>query len=422
MSKNRRDSKGRVLRVGESQRSDGRYEYKYTDALGERHTVYSWRLVETDKMPYGKRADIPLRTAIKQIERDLDDGIRSDIANKKTVNELYDDFMEMRTDLKERTRCNYICLYNKHVRPKIGMKPIGSIKYTDIKKFYLSLHDTSGLKISTIQSINSILLQMFDGASRDSLIRKNPVDGVMKELTRRIDDDRKERKALTLEQQSRLIDYIVNDKRYNKYAVIFTVLLGTGMRIGEMLGLRWCDVDFEKGIISVTHSLSYKSTEHGGYQYSINEPKTKAGIREIPMFQDVAAALMKEKSKKRNKSEKPFKIGAYSGFIFLNSSGKVYTPAAIYDKIQFIVDGYNKTEEAASKEEKRDPIFIPKISPHIFRHTFCTRLCELEQNIKVVQDVMGHRNVRTTLNTYSHATKDAKLASFKAIDGQIKLA
>lgn len=422
MSGSRRDSKGRVLHVGESQRKDGRYAYRYTDASGVRHTVYSWRLVETDKMPSGKKMDIALRTAIKKIEKDIDDGIMPDGACKTTIDELFIEFMAIRKDLKEHTRCNYICLYNKHIKPEFGSKLLSSLKYSDILRFYLTLHDQDRLKISTLQSINSILWQMLDMAVKDSLIRKNPSDGIMREITRRIDDDSNEKQALSAEQQSRLIDYVVKDKKYNRYAVIFTVLLGTGMRIGEMLGLRWCDVDFKNGIIHVTHSLSYKDTEDGGYKYSIGEPKTKAGIREIPMFSDVASALLSEKKKKRNPNEKPFRVGDYSGFIFLNSNGKVYTPAAIYDKIQFIVDGYNKTEEARSREEKRQPVFIPKISPHIFRHTFCTRLCELESNIKVVQDVMGHRNIRTTMNTYSHAMKDAKVASFKAIDGRIKLA
>ena len=422
MSEIRRDSKGRILRNGESQRSDGRYAYRYTDADGVRHTVYSWRLVETDKMPSGKKEDVPLRNAIKKIEKDMDDGIVPEGASKTTVNELFDGFMEMRTDLKEHTRCNYICLYNKHVRKDFGTKILSNLKYSDVKKFYLRLHNEDGLKISTIQSINSFIWQMLDVAVRDSVIRNNPADGVMKEICRRVKDDRKIKQALTVDQQARLIDYIAHDRRYSRYAVIFTVLLGTGLRVGEMLGLRWCDVDFENGIIHVTHSLSYKDTEHDGYKYSIDEPKTKAGIREIPMFSDVAEALQKEKKRKRNPNEEVFKIGSYSGFIFLNANGKVYTPATIYDKIQFIVDAYNKTEEASFKEEKRDPVYIPKISAHVFRHTFCTRLCELESNIKIVQDVMGHRNIRTTMNTYNHATKDAKIASFKALDGRIKLA
>ena len=247
-------------------------------------------------------------------------------------------------------------------------------------------------------------------------------DGVMKEVMRRVTDDKEPRQALTIEQQNRLIDFIAVNKKYCEYSVIITVLLGTGMRIGELLGLRWCDIDFKKGIIYVTHSLAYRPTESTGYVYSINEPKTKAGIREIPMFDDVKKALQKEKRKKKGEGDEPFCIGKYSGFIFLNAAGKVYTPSAVYDKIQFIVDDYNKTEQLRVREEKCTPVYIPKISPHIFRHTFCTRLCELEPNIKVVQEVMGHRNAKTTMNVYYNATREAKMESFKALDGKIRLA
>ena len=422
MSGLRKDSKGRVLKNGEYQQSDGRYVYKYTDAGGVRHAVYSWRLVETDKIPSGKRDSVALRTIVKQIRRDLEDGILSDDACRKTLNELFDEFMMMRVDLKETTRCNYICLYDKHIRDDFGERTVGGIKYTDIKKLYLRLSNVDGLSISSIQAINSIIWQTLEMATRDSLIRINPAEGVMKEMIRKTHEEPKERHALTVEQQTRLVDYVLHHKRYKQYAIIFTVLLGTGMRIGELLGLRWCDIDFKSGIIHVTHALAYKDTENGGYEYRISEPKTKAGIRTIPMFRDVADALKKEKSKKRNPNQEQFCIGNYSDFVFLNSNGKVYTPAAVYDKIQFIVDSYNKTEEAKSWDEHREPVYIPKISPHIFRHTFCTRLCELDVNLKVVQNVMGHRNIRTTMDVYNEATNDARVSGFKAIDGMIKLA
>ena len=88
MSEKRRDSKGRILRTGESQRKDGRYAYKYTDAYGKPQFVYSWRLVATDKTPAGKRDDLPLREKVKEIQRDLDDGIDT-IGKKMTVCQLY---------------------------------------------------------------------------------------------------------------------------------------------------------------------------------------------------------------------------------------------------------------------------------------------------------------------------------------------
>ena len=92
MSEKRRDSKNRILQPGESQRPDGRYQYKYTDALGETKFAYSWKLVPTDKIPAGKRPDISLREKIKQIQKDLDDGIDT-IGKKMTVCQLYSKYI-----------------------------------------------------------------------------------------------------------------------------------------------------------------------------------------------------------------------------------------------------------------------------------------------------------------------------------------
>ena len=138
------------------------------------------------------------------------------------------------------------------------------------------------------------------------------------------------------------------------------------------------------------------------------------------MFSEVKEALLKEKNKRRPKGKK-FSVDGYSDFIFLNSSGKVYTPSAIYDTIQNITYDHNKTELLLAMEENREPCYLPKFSAHILRHTFCTRLCENETNIKVIQDVMGHRNIRTTMEVYSEATKEKKKASFKGLEGKFKL-
>ena len=421
MADKRRDTKGRILRNGEVQRADGKYMYRYTDACGERQTVYSWKLVETDKIPSGVKNGPALRTMIAAIEKDLKDGIRPNSASEYKLNDLFDSLMELRTDLKETTRCNYLCLYNTHVRESIGKCTLDKLKYTDIQKFYLGLNKDKGLRISTLRAIHSIIWQSLQNAVLDEIIRRNPADGVMKTISKKLGEEPQQRHALTLEQQRRFIDYINNSNQYKRYSSLFTVLLGTGLRIGECLGLRWSDVDFKKDIILVNHTLIYKDTEAGGYAYRIGKPKTISGNRIIPMFQDVKKALLKEKRKKKNPDWEPFVVDGYTGFIFLNANGKVYTPAGIFDKIQIIVADYNKEEAMRAEKEKREPCLIPKISAHILRHTFCTRMCEIETNTKIIQEIMGHKNIRTTMNVYNEATSDAKIASFKAAEGAIYL-
>lgn len=422
MSEKRRDSKGRVLRNGESQRADGMYMFRYTDPGGSRKTVYSWKLVSTDKAPDGKRCVDALRDIEKRIQKDIDDGVRTSDANKITVNDQFKSFMDLRLDLKETTRCNYLTLYNKHVRGRIGDKPISSIRHTDIQRMYVEMYKTCGLSVATIQSVHSILYQLFNNAVLDGLIRANPSADVLKNLKKMFSEKPRKRHALTEQEQSALVDFVYSAKVYKRWGNLITVLLGTGMRISEALGLRWCDCDFDEMLISVNHSLLYKESESGsGYEYRISETKTDAGVRTIPMFSDVRDALKRERTREDRASLPPFSVDGYTDFIFLNSCGKVFTPSAVFEILQGIVRAYNKKEKKRAKAENREPILLPRFSAHILRHTFCTRLCENEPNLKVVQDVMGHRNIKTTMDVYNEATKEKKKSSFESLDGKIKL-
>ena len=422
MSEKRRDSKGRILRSGEVQRQDGKYMFRYSGSDGKRHTVYSWKLVDTDKAPDGVKCKSALRDIEKKIARDIDDGIRTEEAGKMTTDDLFLLFMGLRKDLCETTRCNYTCLYNSYAKQTLGEKTINKIRHTDIQKLYIHLAQESDLKASTIRSLHVILYHMFEIAVLDNIIRINPTANAMKSLRKIISFEQDKRHALTVEQQANLIDYVYREKLYQKWAVLFTVLLGTGMRIGEALGLRWEDCDFDREIIKVDHTLLYKEREQGGYGYRISAPKTKAGFRTIPMFQDVKNALLREKKKRRSKKSAQFTVDGYKNFIFLNKNGKVYTPSAVFDAIQHLTCDFNREEFFTAATEHREPCYLPKMSAHIFRHTFCTRLCENEADIKVVQDVMGHKNSRTTMDVYNEATAERKSANFKSIEGKIRLA
>lgn len=106
--KKRTDNKGRILRDGESQMKDGRYRYQYMDSRGKRCAVYSWKLVETDRTPRGKRDDTSLREKIKQIDRDVEDGIKAAVNNKITLNYMFDLYMAGKYELKDSTRSNYL--------------------------------------------------------------------------------------------------------------------------------------------------------------------------------------------------------------------------------------------------------------------------------------------------------------------------
>lgn len=423
MTNSKRDSKGRILRNGEAQRKDGRYMFRYTDAEGTRRTLYSWRLVDTDKTPDNGRPCVALRDMEKEVLRDIDDGIKSHEAKRTTVNDLFDRFIKDRQDLRVSTRSNYICLYNAHIRNGLGRKSLSCAKPSDIRKLYMSLAVDKGMARRSIESINAILLQIFNNAVMDNVMRTNPAQGVLAAM-KNVGGESRHRRALTEEEQAAFIEYVYRSDRYCRLAPLFTVLLGTGMRIGEALGLQWSSCDFKKNLITVDHTIAYKKNDEGVFGYIVSEPKTKAGNRTIPMLSDVRKVLLEERENRPPHSGN-FSVGKYSDFIFLNSKGKVYSNSYIYDAIQSIVTDYNKEEAVSAKIEKRDPLFLPKISAHIFRHTFCTRLCENKtdiQDIKVIQDVMGHKNIGVTMDVYNDIFESRKTKSFQDIDGLIKLA
>ena len=146
MSEKRRDNKGRLLRQGELQRSDGKYEYRYYDEKGERKSVYSWKLVDTDRIPSGKRCNESLRSMEKRMRRDLEDGIHTHEADRTTLNGHFDRYIAQKIEIKESTRGNYKYMYDKYVRDEIGYMKLANIKYSDIKRFYLSLIHEKGFK------------------------------------------------------------------------------------------------------------------------------------------------------------------------------------------------------------------------------------------------------------------------------------
>ena len=421
MSEKRKDSKGRVLRSGESQRPDGKYMFRYTDAKGVRRYVYSWKLVDTDKVPAGKKCEESLREMEKKLIRDVEDDINSFDAQKTTLNHFFDIYIAGKRNLKQSTRTNYKYMYTKYVYNEIGLMDLASIKYSHIRKFYLSLIHDLNFKPNSMEVIHTILHPIFTTAVRDGYIRLNPTDGVMTEIKRSHDWEKPKRHALTEQQQSAFVNYIANSEKYKHWQPIFTVILGTGARIGEVVGLRWQDCDFDNNIIDINHSLIYRQQDNGKVEYHITTPKTKAGTRIIPMFQEVKRALLQEKRRQFETGFNTSVIDGYSGFIFQNRFGDVMSPHNVNRAIERIYKDYNEEETELAAVENREPELIPHFSVHNLRHTFCTRFCENETNLKVIQEIMGHSNIETTMDVYNEATKEKKIESFARLEGKIKI-
>ena len=410
MAKTRKDLRGRSLRKGEVQRtSDKRYMYTYTDPLGRRKFIYANDLTQ-------------LREKEEKLLKDQLDGLDIYVAGKATLNETFDRYISTKYNLRESTRSSYLYTYDHYVRDTFGLKRIAEIKYSDVLQFYYHLLNQQGISLGTLDSVHCLLHPTFQLAVRDEIIRKNPTDGVMKEISRESGKNRGVRHALTIEQQRCFMEYIANHPVYYHWWPMFTILLGTGCRIGEALGLRWQDLDFEKRVISINHSLVYYPANGSNKcVLRVSLPKTDAGIRTIPMLDIVKDAfeMLYEEQKENGFNET--EIDGMTGFIFCNRFGSVPNPQTVNHTIKRIANNYNADEVVRAKKEHRDPIILPNFSCHHLRHTFCTRLCENETNLKVIQSIMGHKNIETTLDIYAEATEKKKQESFENLAAKLDI-
>lgn len=406
MAKSRRDTKGHALRKGEYQRSqDGRYAYSYTDALGNRRTIYAVDLRE-------------LRIKEEELKKNQLDGLDLYTAEKTTLNQLFDRYILTKMNLRETTKSGYIYTYDHYVRDGFGLRRISDIKYSDVLYFYQYLLEERNLSVCTVDNVHCVLHPAFDMAVRDDILRRNPTDNVMAELKRKEGKNKGIRHALTKEQQRAFMNYIANSPVYYRWWPLFTFLLGTGCRIGETIGIRWEDVDFDNRKISINHSISYFSRNEGGVSkcvYTVSLPKTESGVRIIPMLDDVFDALEYEKEQQRETGYNTTEIDGMSGFLFKNRFGGLVHPQSVNMAIKRICEAYNDEAIKKSKKNGTEPVILPNFSAHHLRHTFATRLCENVSNLKVIQSVMGHSNIETTMDIYAEATESKKQEVFDEI-------
>lgn len=407
----RTDSKNRVLHKGESERKDeGRYIYGWTDLNGKRRYVYAKTLAE-------------LRLKEKEIERDLEDGIHtSDI----TIGELYAMWIQGKRSLKPSSYENYVFNYNQYIQAELGHKKVRDMKKSHIRAFYNGLVDSGRLQLVSMRKLEIILKGIFDLAVDDDYIRKNPTRGVLAEIKKANHYETPKRSALTLEQQRAFLGFMEDKPKYYRWELIFTIFIGTGMRMGELLGLRWEDVDLEKEKISINHTLCYRSGVEDGKSTAkhmyISTPKSKSGTRIIYMVPKVKEAFEKERKRQQQiglccETE----LDGYKDFIFVSESNSLMFPDTVNRKIKQIIASYNKEEAQKASEEGREPKLLPDFTCHNLRHTFCTRMCENDLNVKAIQEIMGHANSSITLDVYAEAQESLKKDSMKKLSESMNL-
>ena len=389
MSEKRRDNRGRVLRFGESQRQDGRYAFKYKDNDGSVKFVYSWRLDKNDRTPAGKKRELSLREKEKQIEHDLFDHIVSNGGNY-TVLELVKKYVSLKTGVRHNTEANYNFVINIIAKADFGKLRIDKVHLSDAKGWLIKLQ-REGRGYSTIHSVRGVLRPAFQMAVDDDLIRKNPFNF---ELASVVVNDSVTREAITRKQEREFLRFIQADEHFSRYYDGIYILFHTGLRISEFCGLTIGDIDFREMRINVDHQLQRKRD----MTYVVEPTKTTSGTRMVPMTKEVADCFRRILAKRINPKVEPM-IDGYTGFLFLDKNEMPMVALHWEKYFKHILDKYN----SIYKEQ------LPKITPHVCRHTFCSNMAKSGMNPKALQYIMGHSDISVTLNTYSHVGfEDAK--------------
>ena len=385
MSK-RRDKKGRILRNGESQRADGRYAYVYTDSRGKQKFIYSWKLEPTDPLPAGRRKCVSLREKEKELMRDLEDGIVL-CGGELTVLMLVQKYISQKTGVRHTTKAGYKTVVNILKKEAFGSKRIDKVKLSDAKGWLIQLQ-ANGRGYSSIHSIRGVLRPAFQMAVDDDLIRKNPFEF---QLCTVVVNDSVTREAITRKQERMLLEFIRNDKHFCKYYDGIYILFKTGLRISEFVGLTINDLDFEERTITINHQLQRRSD----MVYIIEETKTTNGTRVLPMTEDVYDCFQRIISQRKKPKKEP-KIDGYSGFLYLDKNDMPMVALHWEKYFEHIIIKYN----SIYKEE------LPKVTPHVCRHTYCSNMAKSGMNPKTLQYLMGHADIGVTLNTYTHIGLD----------------
>lgn len=383
----RRDSKGRILRTGEQQRQDGKFMYAYRGRDNKMHYVYSWKLEPTDKLPAGKRECKALRELEKEIEKSLNEELAYQ-GGDVTVLELVERYIATKTGVRHNTLAGYKTVVNILKKEEFGSRRIDLVKPSDAKLWLIKLQSEDKRSYSSIHSIRGVVRPAFRMAVEDDLIKKNPFDW---ELATVLINDSVRREAVTPRQERLFLDFIKGDKHYSQYYEGMYILFKTGMRISEFCGLTLSDVDMKERKIHIDKQL--QRTREGNY--IITDTKTTYGERYLPMTDGVYQCFQKLIKKRKKQKVDPM-IDGKAGFLVLDKNGMPYLALHWEKRFEYALGKYNRTY----KEE------LPKITPHVCRHTYCSNMAKSGVNAKTLQYLMGHADIATTLNVYTHLGYD----------------
>ena len=354
-------------------RKDGRWCASYFDNNYNRHSVYGKTQAEVKKKLKEKRNEQPTKQQVL------------------TMQEWIFEFLQKykKNELKITTFDSYMGMYRKHIKDSaLGKVKIDKVTTEALQRYYNDKIKI-GYSSKTVREIETIINSALNMAVKLRMISENP--NIYTTLPKKV---RYEAKVLNREEVNRVI---AEAKEEELYPIIITAIF-TGMRKGEIMALKWNNVDFQGRKIYVKYSLCRVEHEepdekgHRHIRYKILEPKTQKSIRMIPMLDEVYYALIEQKSRQDVEKEKYKNVYVDQGFVFADQMGN-YLPQR-----QFMYK-YHKFLETYG---------ITNIRFHDLRHTFSSLLIDADVSIKVIQELLGHSTITTSMDIYTHISDKKK--------------
>jgi integrase len=388
-----KNQKGKEIGKGICQRKDGLYVARFVNRYGKRTTKCFPTIPEARNwLEEARYADA---------HEDLY------IPSEMTVNEWFDLWMEnIVSDLAPNTLRNYRERYTRNAKPILG-----HLKLSDVKPIHCKMvlnrmeKDYAG---STIRQTYIAMGTMFKAALMNGFIPKHPMDGVRYTKPVRAVSDIK---FLTIEEQEKFLEVAKRSHNYFQYALI----LETGLRTGEMIGLTWDAIDWKKRTLTVNKTLEYRHKQ--GY-WRAGPPKTQQSYRTIPLTQkaysilEAVAATVGERRESDLLSRSLEYLDRHTGqtstlvmrdLVFINFRTGEPAKNSSYD-----THLYKLCDEAG----------IKRFSMHVLRHTYATRAIERGVQPKVLQKLLGHASIQTTMDRYVHVTDEALSIAIKQFEGE----
>lgn len=373
-----KDLKGKELGVGISQTKRGDYTARFTDKFGKRQQKYFKKLHECKKW----LADAQF----------LDEHSNVNNPHNMIVDAWFDYWIDVKKrTVRPNTVRNYTERYYHNIKPVIGNMVLSKVNSIHCQNIMNKMAD-DGYRSTTIYQARIALYNMFEYAFQNDVIVKNPCNKMVKSD---IGKETKKKTAITIPEQVKLLKVIAG----TAYEYQFRFMLQTGLRSGEMIGLRWSDVDFDKRLLTIERSTEFR---YSTQEWRTGKPKSKSGYRTIPLTDEAISILKLQKIKN---STFPLIHYEWRDTIFLCKKG---TPVknSTYDSSLF---------------KHCDKANIPRISMHILRHTFATRCIEAGMKPKTLQTILGHSNIGITMNLYVHITEEEKTLEMDSIAKHLKV-